>query len=125
MSNESKNAFHDFIQFISNYWHFLTIIFGLMSALIYHINELNRSNERIVALIEKVDILSKNLNEIDGSVKNLDFTINDFMEKNPQLPIRMNTLEIRVLGASPLIQYTPVQKGGAGNSNKPKYKGSN
>ena len=120
MSNESKNAFHDFIQFISNYWHFLTIIFGLMSALIYHINELNRSNERIVALIEKVDILSKNLNEIDGSVKNLDFTINDFMEKNPQLPIRMNTLEIRVLGASPLIQYTPVQKGGAGNSNKPK-----
>jgi len=123
MSNESKNTFHDFIEFTSKYWHFLTIIFGLTTALIYHIQELKTANERIEKAHERiekltstVEKLNNNLNQVDGSVKNLDFTINDFVAQNPQLPIRMNTLEIRVLGASPLIQYKPVQRGGAGNS---------
>lgn len=111
MGNEVDKDLIDLTTFIKRYWHFLSIIFGLIVALTYHVIELQQAHKSISGLIENNTKLVNQITELNIRVKELyDFT--------PPQPTRrrLDNLDFRTFGR---IQDESVVEGRGSASYSP------
>lgn len=105
MGKENDNV-SEVLGFFTKYWHFLTIIFGLIVSLTYHVVELQTAHKTINELVETNAKLVDQFKELDVKVKEVyDFTPPRATQK------RINDLEFRAFGRTQ--DYIMMKEGSA------------
>lgn len=115
-----KSGVGGFIQFFVDNWYFLTIIFGLVLALMYHILELKQAHETIKEFAKTTEVIKTDISGIKedmslvkGKFEVVSTSIQGIIVNTPELGNRLKTLEEKVG-----INFTPNVKQGGSASNK-------